>query len=158
MCMSLSFPGHTKRGEKMNLGQNYFSILLRRTIYGQEQIHALLRTPMKTQFRMLLLLQQKEYHSLEMQLRTVLSQRQIHVKECDPLLLLFSCKIRAFLIHFRKTDHDAISYMIKTSVQGFIDGLIVLRHCNIADSTMRLIAQKLLDCERAFIIRLQDFL
>ena len=142
----------------MNQEKEYIRLILCRTIWGQAQIRSLLNITMQTRFRKILLLQKKAYSSLEAQIRAWIAQKNIHLREPDPLLLLLSCKLNCFRLKCHRKDSQTISYMIIQSTQGIIDSFTVLHGHSHKNSALCLLAQTLLDCESAFILQLQELL
>lgn len=157
--MSTNLKGHTKFGElSMNQEKEYFRMILCRTIYGQAQIKSLLNVTMQTKVRRLLILQKKEYHHIETQIRAWIAINNIRLREPDPLFLYLSRKLIQLRFQYYRKDAHTISYMILRSMQGKIACFQVLNKCPSNVSTLYILAQNLLDCEQSFILQMQELL
>lgn len=156
--MFLFFRRHTKPGDCMTDNQLFFSILARRAHIGQLRLRAILETSVHTQLRKLLLLQKKEYSTLEAHIHTLATSKGITLRNPDPLGLFISCRLLKLRISRCKSNAPIVSYVMHNCTQGMIDSLTVLNRCAPWNSSLRCTAQKLLDCERSCMIQLQDFL
>lgn len=142
----------------MNDNQRFLSMLASRTHIGQLRIRAILKITIHTRLRMILLLQKKEYASLEARIHSIAAAKGILLRKKDPLVMFLSCRLLTLRMICCKNDTPTVSYMIQNCTQGMIDSLHVLHRCPPRDPALRSTAQRLLDCERSCIMQLQDFL
>lgn len=142
----------------MKTSKEILSSVLKTTQMGQVGIRSVLDTAMQPGLRTALEDQLKEYDSIETEAHTLATQRGWEVRELDPAVRFLSDAMTRMQLNGRNTESRIASMMIQGNTKGMIKGLKNLHRFEVQDEPMRILSQKLLDCENANIRQMQDFL
>ena len=142
----------------MNNNQILLSSLLRTVQKGQVEIRSVLDTAMKPGLRHTLQQQLREYDSIETEALAIARQRGWDLPEMDTALRFLTDRMIRMKLTGRNTDSRIADLLIQTNTRGMIRSLQVLNRYTDKDSNIRVLSQKLLDCETANIRQMQFFL
>ena len=142
----------------MNNNQILLSSLLRTVQKGQVEIRSVLDTAMKPGLRHTLQQQLREYDSIETEALAIARQRGWDLPEMDTALRFLTDRMIRMKLTGRNTDSRIADLLIQTNTRGMIRSLQVLNRYTDKDSNIRVLSQKLLDCETANIRQMQGFL
>lgn len=102
--------------------------------------------------------QLREFASIETEAHRIASQRGWELTELEPAArFLIDRRIR-FRLSGRNTDSKIADMMIQGNTKGLIRSIQRLNQFREEDSRVRILTQKLLDCENAGIRQMQLFL
>ncbi len=142
----------------MNENQQQLSSLLKNAQRGQVTIRSILDTTMQPQLRSALTAQLREYESIESEALSVALQRGWELQEIDiPQRFLMDRAIRLKLSG-RSHDSRIADILIQSNTKAMIRSLQNLHRFSPQDPQIRILSQKLLDCETAIIQKMQCFL
>lgn len=142
----------------MKNSKEILSSLLKTTQMGQIGIRSVLDTGMQPSLRSALESQLREYDSIETEAHTIASQRGWEVPEVDPAVRFMADRMVRFRLTGRNTDSKIAGMMIQGNTRGMIKGLKNIHQMQEDDPRLRILSQKLLDCEQANIRQMQRFL
>ena len=125
---------------------------------GQTGIRSVLDTAMQPTLRTALSGQLQEYGAIEAEARSIASQRGWELPELDPAVRFLTDRAIRFRLSGRNTDSRIAGMRIQDSTKGMIKGLRALHQLTGTDQRVRILSQKLLDCESAGIRQMQHFL
>lgn len=142
----------------MNNSKTLLSSLLKTTQLGQVTIRSILDLGMDPELRETLRSQLREYDTIETEAHSLATQRGWELRELDPAIRILTDMVTRSRLSGRETDTKIAGMMIRGNTNGMISGLKTFRQCCESDTPIRVLSQKLLDCERANIRRMEDFL
>lgn len=142
----------------MKNSKELLSSLLKTTQMGQIGIRSLLDTRMQPSLRSALQDQLREYDSIETEAHSIASQRGWELPELDPAVRFLADRMTRLRLTGKNTDSRIADMMIQGNTRGMIKGLRNLHQFASDDQRVRILSQKLLDCETANIRQMQDFL
>jgi len=142
----------------MNNNQTLLTALLKTTQRGQVEIRSLLDTAMQPQLRSTLEQQLREFESIETEVFTLALQRGWDLPEMDAALRFLTDRMTRMKLSGRNTDSRIADILIRMNTKGMIRGLQELHRFPEKDQQIRILSQKLLDCETANIRQMQSFL
>ena len=142
----------------MNNNQPILSALLKTVQRGQVEIRSLLDAVMEPGLRSTLLQQLREFDSLETEAFSIALQRGWDLPEMDTLLRFLTDRKIRMQLSGRNTDSRIADLLIQMNTKGMIRSLQVLHKYPEKDPQIRILSQKLLDCETANILQMQSFL
>ena len=143
----------------MKPNEQLLSALLRTTQLGQVEIRSLLDISMGSGLRSTLEKQLREFDSIETEAYTIALQRGWELPELDPGRRFLKDRVtRMKIIRDRNTDSRIADILIQGNTKGMIRGLKHLHQFEVQDHPIRILSQKLLDCETAHIRQMQSFL
>ena len=142
----------------MKTSKDILSSLLKTTQMGQVGIRSVLDSAMGSGLRSALEDQLKEYDSIETEAHTLATRRGWEVKELDPAVRFMTDTMTRMKLTGSDTDSKIAGMMIQGNTKGMIKGLKNLHRFESQDEPLRILSQKLLDCETANIRQMQDFL
>lgn len=142
----------------MRNNQLFLSVLLKTTQQGQVEIRSLLDNAMQPQLRSALENQLREYESIETEAFTIALQRGWDLPEMDTPHRFLTDRLTRMKLSGRNTDSRIADLLIQMNTKGMIQGLRELHRFPERDSQIRILSQKLLDCETANIRQMQTFL
>lgn len=125
---------------------------------SQVEIRSVLDTPMPSSLRSTLETQLKEYDAMETEAYTIALQRGWELPEVDPGRRFLKDRITRMKLNVRNPDSRIADLLIRGNTDGMIRGLKNLHQLQIQDRQVRILSQKLLDCETAHIRQMQQFL
>ena len=142
----------------MKKNQEVLSTLLKTIQIGQTDIRSVLDTTMRSSLRNTLKDQLQEYDSIETEAYTLALQRGWDLVELDPGRRFLRDRVTRMKINGRNTDSRIADILIQGNTKGMIRGLKNLHQFEGLDHQIRILSQKLLDCETAHIRQMQGFL
>jgi hypothetical protein len=125
---------------------------------SQVEIRSVLDTPMPSSLRSTLETQLKEYDAMETEAYTIALQRGWELPEVDPGRRFLKDRITRMKLNVRNPDSRIADLLIRGNTNGMILGLKNLHQLGTQDRQVRILSQKLLDCETAHIRQMQQFL
>ena len=142
----------------MKKNQEVLSTLLKTIQVGQTDIRSVLDTTMRSSLRNTLKDQLQEYDSIETEAYTIALQRGWDLTELDPGRRFLRDRMTRLKLNGRNTDSRIADILIQRNTRGMIRGLRNLHQSEGLDHQIRILTQKLLDCETAHIRQMQSFL
>ena len=143
---------------QMMKSQEYLSSILKTAQMGQAGIRSVLDTSMRPALRKTLEVQLREYDSIETEAFTIALQRGWELPELDPGRRFLKDRVTRLKLNGRGTDSRIADLLIQGNTKGMIQGLRNLHRFSGQDHQIRILSQKLLDCETAHIRQMQAFL
>ena len=142
----------------MKKSQQLLSDMLKTIQISQVEIRSVLDTPMPSSLRSTLESQLREYDSIETEAFTIALQRGWELPELDPGRRFLKDRITRMKLNVRNPDSRIADLLIRGNTNGMILGLKNLHQLGTQDRQVRILSQKLLDCETAHIRQMQQFL
>ena len=142
----------------MKPNQQFLSALLKTAQLGQVQIRSILDTALGSGLRTTLENQLREYHSIETEAYTLALQRGWELPELDPGRKFLQDRFTRLKLNGGNPDSRIADILIQGNTKGMIQGLKRLHQSDTLDHQIRILSQKLLDCENAHIRQMQRFL
>lgn len=142
----------------MKQNQQFLSVLLKTIQLGQTEIRSVLDTCMQSSLRSTLESQLQEYDSIETEAYTIALQRGWELPELDPGRRFLKDRVTRMKLSGRNTDSRIADILIQGNTRGMIQGFKNLHQFDGQDHQIRVLSQKLLDCETAHIRQMQSFL
>ena len=142
----------------MKKNQQFLSALLKTIQIGQVEIRSVLDTSLGSGLRSALEVQLREYDSIETEAHTIALQRGWELPELDPGRRFLKDRLTRMKLNGRNTDSRIADILILGNTKGMIQGLRSLHQFDGQDHQIRILSQKLLDCETAHIRQMQGFL
>ena len=136
----------------------FLSALLKTIQTGQVEIRSVLDTPLGSGLRSTLESQLREYDSIETEAFTIALQRGWELPELDPGRRFLKDRVTRLKLNGRGTDSRIADLLIQGNTKSMIQGLRNLHRFSGQDHQIRILSQKLLDCETAHIRQMQAFL
>ena len=142
----------------MKPSEELLAALLKTTQLGQVEIRSLLDTSMGSGLRDVLEQQLREFDSIETEAYTIALQRGWELGELDPGRRFWKDRVTRMKLNGWDTDSRIADILIQGNTKGMIRGLKHIHRFQEPDPQIRILSQKLLDCETAQIRRMQGFL
>lgn len=142
----------------MKRSEKFLSTLLKTIQIGQVEIRSVLDTSMRSSLRNTLEAQLQEYDSIETEAYTIALQRGWELPELDPGRRFLRDRLTRMKLSGGRTDSRIADILIQGNTKGMIQGLKNLHQFEEQDHQIRILSQKLLDCETAHIRQMQTFL
>lgn len=142
----------------MKQNQELLSAMLKTIQLGQVEIRSVLDTTLGTSLRSALESQLREYDSMEAETYTIALQRGWELPELDPGRRFLKDRLTRMKLNGPNTDSRIADILIRGNTNGMIQGLKRMHQLEIKDHQIRILSQKLLDCETAHIRQMQPFL
>jgi len=142
----------------MKQNQQFLCSLLKTIQLGQAEIRSVLDTSLGSSLRNTLEGQLREYDSIETEAFTIALQRGWDLPELDPGRRFLKDRLTRIRLNGRNTDSRIADILIQGNTKGMIQGLKNLHQFDGKDHQIRILSQKLLDCETAHIRQMQSFL
>ncbi len=142
----------------MKPNQQFLSALLKTSQLGQVQIRSILDTSLGSSLRTTLEAQLREYHSIETEAYTLALQRGWELPELEPGRRFLQDRLTRLKLNGPDRDSRIADILIQGNTKGMIRGLKHLHQAEHLDHQIRVLSQKLLDCENAHIRQMQRFL
>ena len=143
---------------QMNSNHALLTELLKTAQLGQVEIRSLLDTVMQPQLRSTLKKQLQEYESIETEALAIALRRGWELPEMDAVLRFLTDRVIRLKLSGQNTDSRIADILIQRNTKGIIRGLRQLHRSSSEDPQIRILSQKLLDCENANIRQMQTFL
>lgn len=132
--------------------------MLKTVQIGQVEIRSVLDTSLGSSLRSTLENQLSEYDSIETEAYTIALQRGWELPELDPGRRFLKDRLTRMKLNGRNTDSRIADILIQGNTKGMIQGLKNLHQFEGQDHQIRILSQKLLDCETAHIRQMQNYL
>ena len=142
----------------MKQNQELLSAMRKTIQLGQVEIRSVLDTTLGTSLRSALESQLREYDSMEAETYTIALQRGWELPELDPGRRFLKDRLTRMKLNGPNTDSRIADILIRGNTNGMIQGLKRMHQLEIKDHQIRILSQKLLDCETAHIRQMQPFL
>lgn len=142
----------------MKNSKEILSSLLKTTQMGQVGIRSVLDTSMGSNLRKALQSQLREYDMIETEAHTLACQRGWELPELDPAIRVMADMMTRARLSGRGSDAKIAGMMIQGNTRGMIKGLKNIHQYSGNDAPIRILSQKLLDCENANIRQMQEYL
>ena len=142
----------------MKRSQQFLSQMLKTIQIGQVEIRSVLDTSLGSSLRSALENQLSEYDSIETEAYTIALQRGWELPELDPGKRFLKDRFTRMKLNGRNTDSRIADILIRGNTKGMIQGLKNLHQFEPQDHQIRILSQKLLDCETAHIRQMQNYL
>lgn len=150
---------HTNAGDNMrNSNCNVLSSLLKTAQQGQVEIRSLLDTVMEPRLRCALEQQLREYESIETEAQKIAHQRGWDLPEMDTAHRFLRDRMIRMKLGSGYTDSRIADLMIRMNTRGMISSMQQRNRMQEQDTMVKILSQKLLDCENAGIRTMQTFL
>lgn len=138
--------------------QKFHSTLLKTARTGQLVIRCALDAAMDPGLREILRSQLRELDAIETEALILARRRGWEPKEPDFLLRFLTDRMTRFRVTLRSSDSRTAEIMIRRNTEALIANLRELHRYRDRDPQIRILAQKLQDCDTAHIRRLQKYL
>ena len=125
---------------------------------GQLGIRSALDYTVRADLKQALESQLKEYDAIETQVDAIASSRSWELREIDPAVRLMSNMMLKMRLIGGDADSKIAAMMIRGNTRGMIIGLKDQHRFPRADSDVKGLSQKLLDCEHVNIQQMQGYL
>lgn len=142
----------------MKNSKEILSSILKTTQMGQIGIRSVLDTRIQSGLRSALNDQLREYDSIETEAHAIAGQRGWELSELDPAIRFMADRMTRLRLTGRNNDSRVADMMILGNTRGMVKSLKNLHQFASDDQRVRILSQKLLDCENANIRQMQDFL
>ena len=142
----------------MKNSKELLSSVLKTTQMGQVGIRSVLDMSMRPGLRKALESQLREYDAIESEAHAIATQRGWELPELDPARRFLSDAMVRMKLTRGNCDSKIADMMIQGNTKGMIKGLKNLHQSEIQYYPIRILSQKLLDCETAHIRQMQTFL
>ena len=142
----------------MKQNQKALATLLKTIQLGQTRIRSVLDTSMRSSLRSTLEKQLREYDSIETEVYTIALQRGWELPELDPAKRFLQDRVNRFKLNSGHTDSRIADILILGNTKGMIQGLRHMHALADQEHQIRILSQKLIDCETAHIRQMQIFL
>ena len=141
----------------MKNSKEILTSLLKTTQMGQVGIRSVLDSTMAPSLRTALESQLREYDSIETEAHSLATQRGWEMDDLDPAIRVMSDMMTRMRLNGRNTDSKIADMMIQGNTRAMIKGLKNIHQFDGQDQPIRILSQKLLDCETANIRQMQMF-
>ena len=131
--------------------------ILKTTQMGQVGIRAVINYAIRPELKKSLKSQLNEYDTIERDAQSIASSRGWEIKELDPVAKTMAKAYARTRLSFDYNDSKIAQMMILGNTNGMIKTLVSQHHAPKDDMKIKLLLQKLLDCERANIRQMQEY-
>ena len=138
--------------------KDMLSSIIKTVQMGQIGIRSVRDTPMKQELQDALDSQLREYDAIETEAHNIANERGWKLKELNPAVRSMSEMMSRMQLMGGNYDSKIAGMMIQGNTRGMIKGLKNIHQYEGKDTAVRVLSQKLLDCERANIRQMQQFL
>ncbi len=142
----------------MKDGAQLLRAMLKTIQTSQVEIRSMLDVSLGSNLRNTLESQLREYDSMETEAYTIALQRGWELPELDPGQRFLKDRFTRIKLNLHNTDSRVADMLIRGNTKGMILGLRKLHQLEPRDHQIRILSQKLLDCETAHIRQMQTFL
>ena len=142
----------------MKKNREVLASLLKTIQICQLELRSMLDTNLGSGLRTALREQLRELNFMETEAYTIALQRGWELPEMDPVSRILRNRMARLKINRWNTDSRIADILIRRNTSGMIIGLKTLHRSEAQDHQIRILSQKLLDCERAHIRKMQTFL
>ena len=142
----------------MKGSKDLLSSVIKTTQMGQIGIRSVLNAPLRASLKDALRSQLREYDAIEREALSLAASRGWTLKQLDPAIKSMTNMMTKAKLTFGDTSSKAAELMIQGNTKGVIKGYKNLNQFATPDERVRILSQKLLDCEKANIRQMQGFL
>ena len=142
----------------MKGSKDLLSSVIKTTQMGQIGIRSVLNAPLRASLKDALRSQLREYDAIEREALSLAASRGWTLKQLDPAIKSMTNMMTKAKLTFGDTSSKAAALMIQGNTKGVIKGYKNLNQFATPDERVRILSQKLLDCEKANIRQMQGFL
>lgn len=142
----------------MKTGKEILTSVLKTLQLDQIGIRSALESSMCPALRKTLESQLRELDSIETEALSIATQRGWDLEDLDPVLCFITDRLTRIQLKAHNTDSKIAGIMIQRNTKGMIQGLKNIHQFVKKDDQIRILSQKLLDCETANIRHMQIFL
>ena len=142
----------------MKNSKEMLSSILKTTQMGQVGIRCVLDTCIRPELRKALESQLQEYDIIESEAHAIAGQRGWELPELDPMVRFMSGMMSRAKLTGGNADSKIAGMMIQGNTRGMIKGMKNQHQFHQPDNQVRILTQRLLDCEAANIRQMQDYL
>jgi len=142
----------------MKQNQQFLSSLLKTIQTGQVEIRSVMDTTLGSGLRNTLEGHLREYDSMETEIYAAALQRGWELPELDPAKRFLKDRLIRMQLNGKSTDSRIADILIRGNTKSMIRGLRNLHQFEGQDHQIRVLSQKLLDCETAHIQQMQHYL
>ena len=142
----------------MKGSKDVLSSIIKTAQMGQIGIRSVLDTRIQSGLRSALNDQLREYDSIETEAHAIAGQRGWDLSALDPAIRFMADRMTRLRLTGRNNDSRVADMMILGNTRGMVKRLKNLHQFASDDQRVRILSQKLLDCENANIRQMQDFL
>ena len=142
----------------MKNSKDLLSSVLKTTQMGQIGIRSCLKASISEPLRNVLNSQLQEYDAIESEAHALASHRGWELPELDPGRKFLKDRVTRLQLNSSQTDSRIADLLIRENTRGMIRGFRNLHQAEGLDHQIRILSQKLLDCETANIRQMQGFL
>lgn len=142
----------------MKNSKEVLSSVLKTTQMGQVGIRSVLDACVRPGLRSALQSQLHEYDSIETEAHRIATRRGWELPELDPAVRFMAERFTRMKLSGNRNDSKIAAMMIQGNTKGVIKGLRNLHQFSGTDEPLKILSQKLLDCENANIKQMEEFL
>ena len=142
----------------MKNSKEVLSSVLKTTQMGQVGIRSVLDACVRPGLRSALQSQLHEYDSIETEAHRIATRRGWELPELDPAVRFMADRFTRMKLSGNRNDSKIAAMMIQGNTKGVIKGLRNLHQFSGTDEPLKILSQKLLDCENANIKQMEEFL
>ena len=142
----------------MKNSKDLLSSVLKTTQMGQIGIRGCLKACISEPLRNVLNSQLKEYDAIETEAHSLASHRGWELPELDPAVRFMTDAMIRMKLRGTRNNSKIADMMIKGNTKGIVKGVRNLHQLGEPDEKLRVLCQKLLDCEKTSIRQMEGFL
>ena len=142
----------------MKGSKDILSSIVKTSQMGQIGIRSVLNAPLRASLKDALRDQLHEYDSIEREALSLADSKGWTLKQQDPAIQAMTNMMSRMRLSMGNSSSKAAAMMIQGNMRGIIKGYKNLNQYPPSDQRILILAQKLLDCEKANIQQMQGFL
>ena len=142
----------------MKGSKDVLSSIIKTAQMGQVGIRSILNAPLSVSMKDALRTQLHEYDAIERDALTLAASRGWELEQLDPSIRIMTNMMSRMKLSFGNATSKAAKMMIEGNTKGIIKGYKNLNDFPVSDQRVRILSQKLLDCEKAGCQQMQGFL
>ena len=133
----------------MKGSKDVLSSIIKTAQMGQVGIRSILNAPLSVSMKDALRTQLHEYDAIERDALTLAASRGWELEQLDPSIRIMTNMMSRMKLSFGNATSKAAKMMIEGNTKGIIKGYKNLNDFPVSDQRIRILSQKLLDCEKA---------
>ncbi len=145
-------------GDRMQSNGEILSSMLKTTQMGQVGIRAVMPYAVRPELKRALSSQLDEYDAIEREVYSIAASRGWDIKELDAMAKMMSKTYARANLSFGNVDSKIAAMMMQGNTRGLIKSLKSQHHHAKEDTSIAILLQKLVDCEKANIQQMQGFI
>ena len=142
----------------MKSSEEVLSSILKTTQMGQLGIRSVLDSEMKPELRRAIESQLREYDTIETQAHDIARKRSWVLPELNPSIRFMTERMTRMRLSFGDVNSKIAAMMIRGNTMGVTKGMQTMRECNVSDTAVTSLANKLIATEQANINQMKKFL